>query len=275
MSLPAWSEQFDRARLRNVPSTLPPIITREWAWAGATGAGVRVAVVDSGVDAGHPAVGHVDGAVIVEHDPEAPSHVRFVEGAHGDVFGHGTACAGIIRSIAPDCELFSVRVLGARLTGKGHVFAAGLRWTLEHDMNVVNMSLSTGKQDYFGLFHEIADAAYFRNVMLVCAVNNVPGPSYPSEYASVFSVAAHVDKDPLHFDYNPEPPVEFGAPGVSLDVAWLDRGRLTASGNSFAAPHIAGIVALTLSKHPRLTTFEMKTVLASLADNRTAAHRAG
>jgi subtilisin family serine protease len=268
VSLPAWSEQFAPERLSRIPVRLPPVITRDWAWEGATGAGVRVAVIDSGIDSRHPAVGHVTGGVVIEHDPESPAGARLSPGRHDDVYGHGTACAGIIRGIAPDCELYSVRVLGSRLTGKGPVFAAGVRWAVEQRMHVVNMSLSTGKHDYYGMFHEVADAAYFRNVMLVCAVNNVPGPSYPSEYASVFSVAAHQGRDPLHFDYNPEPPVEFGAPGIAVDVAWLDGSTITASGNSFAAPHISGVIAKTLSKHPGLTVFEMKTVLAALADNR-------
>ena len=235
---------------------------------GATGAGIRDAVVDSGVDGSHPAVGGVAGGVVIEHDPEAQTLARITEVAHEDVFGHGTACAAIIRTVAPACQIFSVRVLGAKLTGKGAVFAAGVRWAVSNGMHVVNMSLSTGKADYYGLFHEIADAAYFRNVMLVCAVNNVPGPSYPSEYAAVFSVAAHGGRDPMHFDYNPHPPVEFGAPGIGIEVAWLNGSSITASGNSFAAPHIAGIVARILSKHPGLTVFEMKTVLAALSDNR-------
>jgi len=271
VSLPAWSEQFLPDRLRSVPQRLPPLITRDWAWKGASGEGVKVAIVDSGIDATHPAVGHVEGGAVIDYDPDAESLVRITEGAHEDVFGHGTACAGIVRGLAPGCELYSVRVLGSRLTGKGPVFAAGVRWAIDHGMHVVNMSLSTGKRDYFGMFHEVADAAYFSNVMLVCAVNNQPGPSYPSEYASVFSVAAHSGKDPLHFDYNPDPPVEFGAPGISVDVAWTDHGTITASGNSFAAPHISGVIARILSKHPRLTAFEMKTVLAALADNRTPA----
>jgi subtilisin len=112
------------------------------------------------------------------------------EGQHADLFGHGTACAGIIRRLAPDAELYSLRVLGRRLTGKGVVCAAGVRWAIEHDTKVVNLSLSTGKRDYFALFHKLADLVYFRGLMLVGAVNNVPAPSYRSQYASVFSVAA-------------------------------------------------------------------------------------
>lgn len=265
---PAWSWQFDPLTLRRLsPGRMPTAVTREWAWGGSSGGGVRVAVVDSGIDAAHPAVGHVEGGVVIEPDSATGNGVRITEGPHEDLFGHGTACAGIIRRAAPDCELYSVRVLGARLTGKGAVFAAGLRWAIGNGMHVVNMSLSTPKQDHFGLFHEIADEAYFGNVMLVCAMNNVSAPSYPSQYSSVFSVAAHAGTDPTRFDYNPSPPVEFGAPGINVEVPWLAGGSIRATGNSFAAPCISGLIARILSAHPGLTPFEMKSILVALADN--------
>jgi subtilisin len=265
---PAWSWQFAEETLARLDAPrLPAAITREWAWEGSTGAGVRVAVIDSGIDASHPSVGHVEGGAVITHDPAAESGVRVEEGPHEDLFGHGTACAGIIRRAAPDCELYSVRVLGTKLTGKGDAFAAGIRWAVDRGMQVVNLSLSTPKRDYFGLFHEIADEAYFRNVMLVCAVNNVLAPSYPSQYSSVFSVAAHAGTDPLRFDYNPSPPVEFGAPGIDVEVPWLNGGTIRATGNSFAAPCIAGICARLLAKHPGLTPFEVKAILVALAEN--------
>jgi subtilisin len=271
---PAWSWQFEAGRLASAtPLPLPSPITADWAWGGSRGAGVRVAVVDSGIDASHPAVGEVVGGVSLTYDPAAPDQVRVTDGPHEDLFGHGTACAGIIRSLAPEAELYSVRVLGARLTGKGMVFAAGLRWAIDHGMQVVNLSLSTGKRDYFAVFHELVDEAYFANLMLVCAVNNLAGPTYPSQYASVFSVAANQATDPYRFDYNPAPPVEFGAPGIDIEVPWLGRSTIRATGNSFAAPHIAGLVARILGKHPGLTPFQVKTILLSLASN--AAGRSG
>jgi subtilisin len=264
---PAWAWQFEPGTLRHVDAALPTAITREWAWDGSTGAGVKVAVIDSGIDATHPGVGAVAGGAIVVADPDAPRGARVIEGPHEDLFGHGTACAAIIHAVAPDAELYSVRVLGEKLTGRGTVFAEGMRWALANGMHVLNMSLSTSRVDYYGLFHEITDAAYFKQAMVVCAVNNVRAPSYPSQSASVFSVAAHRGRDPFGLEYNPSPPVEFGAPGIDLEVAWLGGKTIRATGNSFAAPHISGLIARILGKHPGLTPFQMKTVLMAVADN--------
>jgi subtilisin len=244
-------------------------LTREWAWGGSTGAGVDVGVIDSGIEAGHPLVGDVTSAVALSYDPTLEDRIKREEGPHDDLFGHGTACAGIIRKAAPDARLHSIRVLGERLSGKGLVFAAGLELAIERGCRVINLSLSTGREDYFAMFHELADKAYFKGVMLVCAVNNVPTASYPSLYASVFSVAAHGRDDPFGFDYNPSPPAEFGAPGINVTVAWKDGATIVSTGNSFAAPHLAGLIARILSKHPDLSPFQVKTVLHALADNAT------
>lgn len=266
MSMPEWSGAFAADRLRVVPALPLPAPTAEWAWGGATGRGVRVAVIDSGVEADHPRVGGIAGSVAFELDPDQAEGYRIVEGPHEDLYGHGTACAGIIRSLAPEAELYSVRVLGKNLSAKGLLFAAALDWVVEAGMQVVNLSLSSRSEQWFGPLHELADRAYFKNVLLVCAANNVPGPTYPSQYASVVSVAARAGTDPYTLAYNPNPPVEFGAVGIDVDVAWKD-GSITATGNSFAAPHVAGLAALLLSKHPGLTAFQVKAVLQALAVN--------
>ena len=268
---PAWSEQFDADRLRELELALPGPIDRDWAWGGSTGAGVKVGILDSGVEADHPAVGRLAGGVAVVPDDDADEGFRILENQTDDHFGHGTACSGIIRALAPEAELYSIRVLGEKLSGRGWILAEGLRWALQNGMQVLNLSLSTPKEDYYGLLHELADEAYFADVILVCAVNNVPGPSYPALYSSVISVAAHDGTDPERFYYNPNPPVEFGAPGIDLEVAWKGGKTVRATGNSFAAPHITGLVARLLAKHPDLKPFQVKTVLAALADN--SAHR--
>src|SRR2546423_9811997 len=162
--LPAWSLPADAAERIALPSDWPDRVTREWAWGGATGTGVRVCILDSGVQPDHPAVGTLQEAVAIQL---AGDETVVEPDTEGDVAGHGTACAGVIRSFAPECELFSVRVLGAGYTGSGPVLLEGLRWAVEQGFDVINMSLSTTKHRFAALLHELADSAYFRRTMLV------------------------------------------------------------------------------------------------------------
>lgn len=264
---PAWSWQFAPDQLQFVKQ-LPPLdqITPEWAWGGSTGKGVRVGIIDSGVDNEHPMVdGRVMGYARFAERPDGT--IVTYDDAHEDSYGHGTACAGIIRTVAPDVEIHSIKVLGAFLSGKGTVFAAGMRWAVEQRLDVVNLSLGSTKRDFFAIFHELADQAYFNRVMFCTAANNMPVPSFPSLYAAVFSVASTDDRDPYTFYYNPSPPVEFGAPGIEVRVAWVDKGYITATGNSYACPHITGLIAKILGKHPGLTPFQVKTILWACAAN--------
>jgi subtilisin family serine protease len=263
--LPAWSlpaEAVDRIR---VPVNLPEQVTREWAWGGSTGAGVRVAILDSGIEVDHPLVGSVDRSVAVVRDEEGALQV--VDDDEGDLCGHGTACAGVIRAVAPDAELTSIRVLGAGYKGGGEIMLHGLGWAIEQGFPIVNMSLSTTRTKYVERLHELADRAYFKRVLLVASAHNMPVESFPWRFASVISVGSHEESDPLTFYYNPSPPVEFFGRGLDLDVAWLGGGTLRCTGNSFATPHIAAICALILGKHPLLTPFQLKSVLYQTASN--------
>lgn len=263
--LPAYSSAFTTDAIRPIASLEAfARISRTWAWGNSTGKGVKVAVIDSGIEADHPAVQGVQGYVSITETPEG---MVYDTAPHSDVYGHGTACAGIIRSFAPECELYSVRVLGPTLMGRGNIFAAGVRWAIDNGMNVCNMSLGTTKKDFFGILHELTDLAYFRNTMLITAANNMPRPSFPSVYASVIAVASHEVQDAYHYYYNPHPPVEFGAYGIDVHVPWKAGAWITATGNSFAAPHIAGLVTRILANHPGLTVFEMKSILRVLATN--------
>jgi subtilisin family serine protease len=222
-----------------------------------------VAVVDSGVEGDHPAVGGaLATSVQVQLDGEES---RVLPDAPIDVVGHGTACAGIVHALAPAATLVSVRVLGPDNRGKGQAFAAGIEWAIDQGASIINLSLSSRSESMFATFHHLADRAYFANVLLVCAANNVAVPSYPSLFAAVVSVAAHDVRDPAVWYYNPRPPVEFGAYGLDVEVAWKGGGRIVATGNSFAAPHIAGYAARIRAAHPSATPFEIKTILATTA----------
>jgi subtilisin len=105
----------------------------------------------------------------------------------------------------------------------------------------------------------------------VASAHNFDIRSYPWRFSSVISVASHDGEDPFEFLYNPDPPVEIFARGMDVEVAWLDRTRITAAGNSFATAYVTGICALIMAKHPGLTPFELKSILRETANNVRAA----
>jgi subtilisin family serine protease len=263
--LPAWGmpvsvlpgERFDFCAMDR--------ITREWAWGGADGSGIQVCVLDSGVDGDHPLVGGVDGAFEVVPDADGSLVVKPTES--GDSAGHGTACASVIRSVAPNVSLTSVRVLTEGKHGTGDALLTGLRWAIDAGFDVINMSLSTTKTQFCTALRELADEAYFRRCVIVSSAHNMPVRSYPWPFASVISVASHDGADPMTYYYNPAPPVDFYARGVRVPVAWPGGREILSTGNSFAAPHITAICALILSKHFLLTPFQLKSVLYLTAEN--------
>ena len=265
--LPAWSEPFAGARRESLRH-LPPFgaLDRDWAIGGSDGSGVTVAIIDSGVERDHPAVGgKLVRSVRVELAPNPDDDPVVLD-------ERGARCRGARDGLRRDhpCHRAGRRPRvgqgpGPDNRGKGIVFATGVDWAIDQGVDVMNLSLSSKSEALFGTFHDLADRAYFANALLVCAANNVPGNSYPSLFASVISVAAHDLPDPTAWFYNPRPPVEFGARGLDVDVAWRDGSRITATGNSFAAPHMAGYAALIRAKHPEATPFEVKAILTATA----------
>jgi subtilisin len=263
--LPAWSLDREAAQAIQIRSPFGLADARDWAWRDSRGAGVRVCVIDSGVDGSHPRVGGIQGAVCFKTGEDGERYVA--EDDEGDLFGHGTACAGIIRALAPECEIYSVRTLGRDLTGAGAVLLAGLAWAIDEGYDIINLSLSTTKSQFVPELHELADRAYFKNTLIVAAAHNMPVQSYPWRFPAVLSVGSHSGTDPYEFYVNPDPPVEFVARGVNVDLAWLEHSTIHATGNSFATPHMAGLAALALAKHPGVTPFELKSLLRASANN--------
>jgi hypothetical protein len=263
---PAWSRESILLRLPAIAGIQD--FSPEWAFEGSTGLGVRVAVIDSGIEADHPQLrGSIDepGGVELSVDP-AGAVVR-VDGPHRDVYGHGTACAGIIHALAPEAVITSVRVLDEGLRGKAAAFHAGLTWAVDQEFDVINLSLGAAKREWALAFHDTCDRGYFANSFIVTAANNIHRDSFPSLFASVTSVASNTSTDPLRFHFNPEPPTEFLARGIDVEVPWIGGSTIVTTGNSFAAPHIAGFAALIKAKHPELRPFQIKTALWAASAN--------
>jgi len=259
-----WSLATGGGEAEPVDADGAAAVTAEWAWGGSTGRGVRVCVVDSGVEAGHPLVGPVTASWVATPSGGA---VEVVPAEPRDVCGHGTACAGIIRSLAPDCEIHSVRVLGDNFGGTGDVFVAGLRWAVQQGFDVINLSLSTSRPQFSQQLRELADDAFFGRSVVVASAHNTRVEIFPWRFSSVISVGSHDVDDPGLVLYNPRPPVEFFAQGQNVEVAWLDGATTRTTGNSFATPRISGLCARILGKHPRTTSFQLKNILYLTAAN--------
>ena len=233
-------------------------------WRSATGRGVRVAIIDSGIDKAHPDLkGRIAGSVEARLQDK---RIVFDPSTSGDSAGHGTACAGIIAKIAPDAELYSVKVLGAAGLGDGHAFLAALEYTIKERFDVINLSLGTTKPQFFSPLHDLLDRAYQAGCIVVAAANNLPHPSFPSVFSSsLISVIKSEETDPLKFGFHFGEVIELTAPGVNIRTPWLDGGYRTLTGNSFACPHIVGVIARLLEKHPEMTPFQVKSALYAIA----------
>lgn len=257
--------QSDTAsEVTNAIADLLAAIQPDEIWKGRTGRGVSVAVVDSGIDTEHP-----DLKGKVKESVEAVAEegrINFHPSTSGDQAGHGTACAGIITSLAPNVDLYSVKVLGPNASGSGDMFLVGLDYAIKQKYQVINLSLGTTKRDYFGPLHDLLDRAYHAGCIVVAAANNLPHPSYPSIFSSsLVSVVKRAGGDPFNFGYRYGQVIELVAPGVEVRTTWPGGGYRQLTGNSFACPYIVGIIALIMEAYPNLTPFQVKTVLYAIA----------
>ncbi len=234
------------------------------SWRSSTGKGVSVAVIDSGIETNHPdLIGKIKESVEARADNK---RVIFEKSEAGDSAGHGTACAGIIGRIAPDVEFYSIKVLGAGGLGDGQPFLAGLEYAIKKRYRIINLSLGTTKPQFFAPLHDLLDRAYQAGCIVVAAANNLPQPSYPSVFSSsLISVLKSEETNPFNFGFHFGEIIELTAPGVNIRTAWLGGGYRNLTGNSFACPHIVGIIALLLEKYPDLTPFEVKSALYAIA----------
>lgn len=230
---------------------------------GSTGAGVRVAIVDSGVEASHPWVG---GRLTAAYAVSEASDYEVVKVQPSDSVGHGTACAGQIRRFAPDVELISVQMLGGNLRGNSQSLLAALRWLTTQDVNVVNLSLSTMRPQFALLMSHAVDDLYARNVPCICAQGyHLTGKAYPTNFAG--SIGVWYSQMPAgRLEFRPFSPVQFNAAGSNVKVAWNNGGTRLIEGSSFACPLVSGLTARILSIRKSLTPYEVETLLKAYAE---------
>jgi len=241
-------------------------LLREAASRG-TGRGVRIAILDTGVETSHPALeGSVKGTYAIE---AKGTRLECVPTEGADPVGHGTACAGIIHTWAPEAEIHSVRVLGKSATGTGEQFIYGLHWAIDRgEFDLVNLSVGTLQQRFQAALHELADHAYWKRTLLVAAAHNRQLVSYPAHFASLIAVESGTFENALAFNYRLERPVEIEAHGAYVRAPSPGGKYQMWTGTSFACPHITAIAARLRSVIPDLSPFELKTFLRCLRENR-------
>jgi subtilisin family serine protease len=237
-----------------------PLYFRQWslfrlrvdqAQRATTGAGVRVAIVDTGIDLDHPALaGHLlAGYDFVEGDALPDDGADGVDN-DGDGYvdegaGHGTHVAGIVAQVAPEATLMPVRVLDSDGVGSYFDIVAGIVYAVEHGAQIVNLSLS-GPND--AAFLQAAVNYAWKRGVLVVAAAGAYDVLYPARYKHVLSVGATDPQDQVaEFSDFRAGQVTVFAPGVSVYSTYYDGGYAWWSGTSMAAPFVSGEAALLLA----------------------------
>jgi len=233
-----------------------------------TGEGIKVAILDTGIEVMHPGLARMklldDVAIVSEGNT---LHVYAGEGQ--DVYGHGTAIAGIVHSIAPKAEIGSFRVLGHQLGSRTPILCEGVRQALEMGYKILNCSIGCpGVSKYLIGFKTWVDEAYLMGAHIVtaCSNENFTFREWPSHFPSVISVnMARTNRIDTLF-YRRGNLVEFAARGENIDLLWKGGGKKKSSGSSFAAPVATGILARLLSTYPELSPLAAKELLRQTSE---------
>lgn len=228
---------------------------------------VDVAVVDSGVDASHPAlIQRVYSATKVELTGGGFRLVPLERPGNHDVDGHGTSVAGIVARTAPNARIHDIRIFDGLGKGSGASNVEGFRHAVERGYRVINMS-AVGSAVHAAALQELCERAYRRNLVVVAARRSVPRPDlgYPAEFSSCISVGSGTFDSAYHYHYTGKPPIEFIAFGSGIEAPAIGGGFSNVDGTSFAAAVVSGLCALILGACPGLAPFEVKATLRALS----------
>ncbi|MBU7023254.1 MAG: S8 family peptidase [Theionarchaea archaeon] len=249
-------------------------IDAELAWSTSTGDGVKVAIVDTGIDMDHPdLVANIKGGF----NAIAPKGRYKDPSDFDDDHGHGTHCAGIVAAVnndigvvgvAPDAWLYGVKVLSKSGSGQTSDCIEGIQWCADNGMDVISMSW--GSTTYDEALNDACQAAWDAGCVLVSSAGNngVETPDgYPSAYPSVMAISATDSSDNIASWSNYGDEIELGAPGVSIYSTYKDGEYATMSGTSMACPHVSGVAALILAAHSGYSNQQVRQTLWNTAED--------
>lgn len=239
---------------------------------GNTGKGVKIGILDTGIDYTHPDLSrnYKGGYNFIDNNTDAK-----------DFNGHGTHVAGTIAAedndigvvgVSPDASIYSVRVLDFAATGTASDITAGLEWCLDNNMQIVNMSLGTCEDSIS--VARAADTLYDNGILLIAAAgNNGNGQGTgdnidnPAKYYSVIAVGAtDINDDRASFS-STGPKIELSAPGKDIYSTMPGNKYASMSGTSMASPHVTGVGALIKSAYPGMTNVQLRIRMQIAAQN--------
>lgn len=226
-------------------------------WKETRGSGIKVAILDTGIDFNHKDLkDRIKGGIDLTSDNPQD---------YMDRQGHGTHCAGVVGAslngggvagIAPEVDIYAIKILGDKGTGSIEQIIDGIKWCVDNDMHIISMSL--GLYDDDTRLHEVVKQAYAKNIVMIAAAGNdgdgegYDNVNYPARYDEVIAVAAIDLKDKIWSGSSSGIEVEVASAGVDVLSTYPNNKYAFDSGTSMACPHIAGAVALIQSKALKL-----------------------
>ena len=274
---------FGGDNIKSTPWSLQRVLLNE-LWSQATGKGVRVAVVDTGVDAGNPQV----------KKSLTSGGKDFVGKTNGttDTVGHGTEVAGIIAArpapgtgfsgIAPKAEILPVRYTGGDnpdQKGDSRTMVDAINYAVAQHVDIINISSDTADKGTNGPLEVAVEKAVRAGVIVVAAAGNDGQngkleKTYPASYPGVVAVAAS-DRNNERAQFSQRGNfVDIAAPGVGMTSTVPKGGQCVVDGTSFSAPYVSGVLALMKEKYPAWSSTELVARLKQTADRPGAGQNA-
>lgn len=226
-----------------------------------TGAGVMVAVIDSGWDRSCPDERISTGTAFLDASDQTACEQNDDD---NDRLGHGTVCTRLILDVAPQASIIPVRVFGRSLETSPRTIEAAIQWCVARKVDVINLSLATERDDARDSLYLTCARAIDAGTIIVAAAS-IGSISYPSAFDNVLGVGMGSWSDPFKFTYADGETAEVCSPGIRRASFGLGGVPVTVTGASFAAPNISGIAALLRERWPRLRLAELRARLAELA----------
>lgn len=257
------------------------LVKADQVWSRVTGRGVKVAIIDTGIDNNHP-------------DLTVSGGASFVPGVTSwdDDQGHGTHCAGIagarnnqvgVVGVAPESSLYAVKVLNSAGSGQLSWILAGMGWAVQNKMDIVSMSLgsnvSTPDAACILAYQRAAQNLIDNGCIVISSAGNNgdksnPWVGQPARCPGFMAVAA-LDRNKSLASFSSRSPaslgalggVEISAPGVSVNSTYRGGGYRSLSGTSMACPHVAGAAALLKEQHPTWSPAQIRDRLKATAED--------